>query len=225
MKFATNEITVFKNFNELETTKDNGYIKGYASVFGSVDEVGDTIDPCAFDAVLATKYMPAMYFNHDSWELPIGRWDSLEKDTKGLIISGQIDLSRKDGQEIYNAIKFGSVKGLSVGMRLLKKDIEETDNGRIIKNVKSLLEVSICAMPCERNAQITNVKSLLSDVKTVRDFEDCLRDLGLSKNEALLLCSKAKSIFGHGEHDEIEQKNLEIEQLVAQKLSNINKLF
>lgn len=66
MRLTTNELTIFKNINELNTTNEAGFIKGYASVFGSVDEIGDTILESAFDNVLNSKYMPAMFFNHQS---------------------------------------------------------------------------------------------------------------------------------------------------------------
>ncbi len=195
-----------------------GYVEGYASVFNSVDSVGDTIHPDAYKAVLENNEMPKMFFNHDEYSLPIGKWTSMEVDEHGLLLKGQLNLELEEAKNIYSSLKFGSLNGLSVRILYQRKDVQKMDNGtRLIKSVARLPEVSIVTIPCEQKATLTNIKSL----STVRDFENALRDLGASHKEALTLISQAKRLFGNqSDSDNRENVNKEL----AVRLNRISQL-
>lgn len=202
---------------------EKGYVEGYASVFNSVDSVGDTIHPEAYKNILASGEMPKMFFNHDTWGLPIGKWLSMETDEKGLLIKGQLNLELDEAKAIYSSLKFGSLNGLSVNILLRKGDTEKMENGtRLIKNVVRLPEVSIVSMPCEQKATLTNVK----DLSTVRDFENALRDLGASQKEAMTLISYAKRLFGNQRDSDEEKKQKEMaeRQILAERLNRISQI-
>ncbi len=196
---------------------DAGYVEGYASVFNSVDSVGDTIHPDAYKSILENGEMPKMFFNHDNYGLPIGKWTSMEADEKGLLIKGQLNLELDEAKDIYSCLKFGSLNGLSVRIMYRRKDVEDHDDGtRLIKSVIRLPEVSIVSIPCEAKATLTNVKSLA----TVRDFENALRDLGASQKEAMALISHAKRLFGtQSDSDYRKSANKEL----AERLNRISQ--
>ena len=197
---------------------EKGYVEGYASVFNSVDSVGDTIHPDAYKNILESGELPKMFFNHDSWGLPIGKWNSMEVDEKGLLIKGQLNLELDEAKAIYSSLKFGSLNGLSVRLQFRRADAEKQSDGtRLIKNVVRLPEVSIVSMPCEQKATLTNVK----DLSTVRDFENALRDLGASHKEALTLISQAKRLFGtQSDSDNKDSANKEL----AERLNRLSQI-
>ena len=89
------EIVKTLSFDETEIkfTGDGkqGIFEGYASVFNNTDSDGDIILPGAFKNALANQTRKvAMFFNHKTWELPVGKWDSLAEDEKGLYVRGQL---------------------------------------------------------------------------------------------------------------------------------------
>lgn len=171
---------------------------GYASVFGGVDSYGDTIIRGAFDGTLRANGKPKMFFNHDSWSLPIGRWTKAKEDEKGLFVEGELTLGNPQAQAVGAALRHGTVDGLSIGYYLKKGDFDETEDGRVIRKVSRLVEVSVVTFPADDAARIDaeSVKSELEEIETVRDFERFLRDAGrLSNGLAKALVSRAKIVF------------------------------
>ena len=161
----------FKTASVVEA-KDEGVISGYASVFNKVDSYGDTIDPKAYDAVIASKELPIMLFGHDSHSVPIGKWVSLEKDEVGLKVTGQLNLNNAKAKEVFDAIKFGSLTGLSVGFSVNEDgyDIKDEDEGFgfLIKNIERLYEISVVPLPADNFARIAECKSL--DLDAINDI-------------------------------------------------------
>jgi hypothetical protein len=190
---------------ELKTSPPNAgtmEFSGYGAVFNNVDGYSDVIAPGAF-----TKYLekvtegkdqwPLMLSQHGGWGLtaqdltPIGVWTGLHEDEKGLHVTGTLaDTPR--GQEAYTLIKMQprpAYSGLSIGFHAV-----ETVNGkkgdsfaRMIKQI-DLVEVSLVSRPANDKAQILSVKS--ANDFTEREFESYLRDLGLTKKEALVVISQ-----------------------------------
>lgn len=169
--------------------------EGHGAVFGNRDLGGDVITRGAFKGTLAEHQAngtrPAMLWMHDPHK-PIGRWDSISEDAKGLKVKGTLadtDL----GNEVRELLKMKAVSGMSIGFRTLERDF--TDDGtRIIKAV-DLWEVSVVTMAMNPLAKVTGVKSQLSAsgeyVPTQRELEHMLRDLGMSRNVARSFCAKA----------------------------------
>ena len=179
----------------LFTPLEEGVIEGYASVFGGVDSYGDMIEPTAFDNVLKSGQKPLMFYQHDRWSLPIGVWEELSVDEKGLKVKGRLNLELEEAREVYSALKFGSLNGMSIGFRMKDKDYEYDDEDIChIKNISELLEISIVNFPADKEARIDNVKSEeLDGLHDIRDCEHYLRELGISKKMAQKLISVVKS--------------------------------
>jgi len=179
----------------LFTPLEEGSIEGYASVFGGVDSYGDTIEKTAFDNVIKSGQKPLMFYQHNRWSLPIGVWESLSVDEKGLKVKGRLNLELAEAREVYSALKFGSLNGMSIGFRMKDKDYEYDDEDIChIKNISELLEISIVNFPADKAAQIDSVKSEeLDGLHDIRDCEHYLRELGISKKMAQKLISVVKS--------------------------------
>lgn len=162
-----------------------GKISGYASTYNNPDLSGDVMLPGCYDAVLnkinSSGVMPVMFFSHDHWSVPCGTWDEINSDEKGLYVSGRINRDLESGQEIYSALKFGSMSGLSVGFSFSPDGAEDNDAGGFdFKSIDDLFEISICAMPCNPHARIDEVKAF--DVESIKDYktaERYLRDVGV----------------------------------------------
>ena len=196
---------------------ESGKISGYASTYNNPDLTGDVMLPGCYDAVLnkikSSGVMPVMFFSHDRWSVPCGTWDEINSDEKGLYVSGRINRDLESGKEIYSALKFGSLSGLSVGFSFSSDGVEENDSGGFdFKTIDDLFEISICAMPCNQNARIDAVKSF--DVESIRDYktaERYLRDAGsFSREQAKTFISCLKSVFDR-ERDALRTKAAEKE--------------
>jgi HK97 family phage prohead protease len=182
---------------------ETGRFDGYASVFGGVDAYGDTIVRGAYESTLRANGKPKMFFNHDSYALPIGKWLAAREDEHGLFVEGELTLGNPQSDAVRAALKHGTVDGLSIGYYLKKGDFDETEEGRVIRKVSKLIEVSIVTFPADDAARVDlgSVKSEDIDaIETIRDFERFLRDAGgLSKGLTAALVSRAKIVFAQGE--------------------------
>ncbi|MDW3568249.1 HK97 family phage prohead protease [Enterobacter asburiae] len=192
------EIVKTLSFDETEIkfTGDGkqGIFEGYASVFNNTDSDGDIILPGAFKNALANQTRKvAMFFNHKTWELPVGKWDSLEEDQKGLYVRGQLTPGHSGATDLKAAMQHGTVEGMSVGFSVAKDDYTIIPTGRIFKNVQALREISVCTFPANEQAGIAAMKSV-DGIETIRDVENWLRDsVGLTKSQAVGLIARFKS--------------------------------
>lgn len=190
---------------QIKLQADNATFEGYASTFGNIDSYGDTIVKGAYADTLKQNGLPKMFFNHDSYEVPLGKWVKAVEDDYGLLLTGEFTPGNAKAEEVRAALKHGTVDSMSIGYSLKAGDFDETENGRTIRKVARLLETSIVTFPADNFARIdlTSVKSIdfetvLPECKTERDIERLLRDAGLGKWEAMALVSRAKTIFAGG---------------------------
>lgn len=203
-----------------------GTFTGYASVFNGVDSYGDTILPGAFIDTLKTTW-PKMFVNHDMWDLPVGKWLSIEEDSTGLIVTGEFTPGMDDAADTYAALKHGTVDGLSIGYVLKSGDYDDRQpgesgfgEGRIIKRVSRLVEISVVTYPADDAARVNNVKSEIDSLQNISDFERCLRDLGgFTRSEALHFATKFKAtILSDSATDENAKKLLNRINQLSSKL-------
>lgn len=208
----------------LFTPLEEGSIEGYASVFGGVDSYGDTIEKTAFDNVIKSGQKPLMFYQHNRWSIPIGVWEEMSVDEKGLKVKGRLNLELEEAREVYSALKFGSLNGMSIGFRMKDKDYEYDDEDIChIKNISELLEISIVNFPADKEARIDNVKSEDRDLNDIRDCEHYLRELGISKKMAQKLISvikTAKAAVSDSQKSEDAKLAAELEK-IQQKLNHI----
>ena len=185
--------------SEVKTEGEAGVFKGYASKFNGNDSYGDTILPGAYaEAIQSVQKLP-IFLNHATDEVPIGVYSLIKEDEKGLYVEGALTLGIQKARDVLEAIKAGSLNGLSVGIFLKKNDYELKDpddiwSGRVIRKVSGLREISVCTYPADDRARIHAVKTE-PGAKTVRDLEEMLRDAGFSKSDAMAFISNAKAII------------------------------
>lgn len=173
---------------------DAGVIEGYGSIFGNVDKGGDKVMPGAFADSIAQALKGArtikMLWYHDPTQ-PIGVWDELVEDGKGLKVKGRIILEVARAKEVLALIKAGVVGGLSIGYRSLKDRMD--GDVRLLEKL-DLLEVSPVTFPMNDKAKVTSAKAEgcddiieklgAGDRLTEREFEKLAKGLGLSNSQA-----------------------------------------
>lgn len=192
------EIIKTLNFDETEIKieKGRGIFEGYASLFGVRDSEGDAFMQGAFTEALLKQSQgrkTAMHFNHQSYEIPIGKWLSLNEDSKGLYVVGELTPNLSKASDISAAIEHETITGLSVAGYTNKESYMVQPEGRDIVKVAVLREISVCVHPMLENAQFSLRKSL-DGVNTIRDIEDWLRDSAkFSKSEAQAFIAHFKS--------------------------------
>jgi HK97 family phage prohead protease len=189
--------TISLNNVELKMDEAQEGFVGYASVFDGVDSYGDTIERGAFKNVIESGLMPKMFFNHESWKLPVGVWKSMEEDENGLVMKGDFIDGYQKSQDVKAIMKAGGLDSLSIGFMMSDSDFEEKDGLRTIKNISDLIEVSIVNFPADKAARVdlSSVKSDLELINNLRDFEHFLRDAGgFSKSLTQAIIAKSKHL-------------------------------
>lgn len=165
---------------------DDGSIEGYASVFGVKDNWDDIIVPGAFLATLnahkSAGTMPAMLWQHED-DKPIGIWQEMVEDARGLRVKGQLALETVRGKEAHALLKLGAINGLSIGFISKTWSYDVDADVRTLTEV-DLWEVSLVTFPANQDARVTSVKSSPDDIEAPKDAERILRDAGFSKSDA-----------------------------------------
>lgn len=190
---------------------EQGVIEGYGAVFGTVDSYNDVVAKGAFDASLAESaksgIQPAMLWQHDPGE-PIGVWTSLKEDAKGLLVKGQLADTQR-GRDALTLLKMGALTGLSIGYSTVSYQYDEKTDIRTLTEVK-LWEVSPVTFPANSDARVSRVKS--ADL-SVNEFEEILRDVGFSRQEAKRI---AASGFHEGRQRDVDVAPIESVRALAE---------
>ena len=142
----------------LARVTSEGLFEGYASLFGLVDLGRDRVAPGAFRDCLASKGPGAvkLLWQHDPVH-PIGVWEAIEEDAKGLFVRGRLDLAVAKAREVHALMRSGAVDGLSIGFRTLRSRKEAATGVRILEKL-DLWEVSIVTFPMLPAARVSSVK-------------------------------------------------------------------
>jgi HK97 family phage prohead protease len=123
----------------------DGRIQGYASLFDVVDGGGDAVAPGAFAAALRrADRKPKLLWQHDPAR-PIGVWETLREDARGLFVSGRLLTEIQSGAEAAALLRAGAIDGLSIGYRAVKA-ARGTGGGRRLLEI-DLWEVSLVTFP------------------------------------------------------------------------------
>ncbi len=124
---------------------------------GSVDRMGDTIDPAGWD-LTAFKRNPVALFGHDSGAPPIGRACNVQ--VEGARLMGDIEFADANtyafADTIYKLAKGGYINTVSVGFMPTKYELsKDPDRPWGIDFLEQeLLEISVVPVPANANALV-----------------------------------------------------------------------
>jgi hypothetical protein len=155
-----------------------------------------------------------MLWNHDAHQ-PIGVWEDLAEDAKGLWGKGRFLLDIQRAREVHTLAKNKAIGGLSIGYR--EEDTDQDGAVRLLKKL-NLYEISPVTFPANRRARIESVKSERmdefarrlrdGDPMPIKDFEDILREAGVPKSMAVAIASHgyAKAIRSESEGEKADNQ-------------------
>jgi len=138
---------------------DEVEIEGYASLFWTRDLNEDVTAAGAFGESLARTGAGGvkMLHQHDSAD-PIGVWDEITEDARGLYVRGRILAVTPQARLTAALVRAGALDGLSIGFRTVKARPDESGRLRVLTEVE-LWEVSIVTFPMLPGAKITHIRT------------------------------------------------------------------
>lgn len=163
--------------SDLKSVGDSGKFSGYAAIFGNVDDGKDRVQQGAFKEIVRNRAGKVVTLYMHGVRDPIGL-AIVGQDTKGLYFETQLELADPTARRAHTLMKAEIIDGMSIGFDVLENGATFTEDGiRELHSLK-LWEISPVTFGMNPLARVEAVKHLAGEVKTVRDFEAFLRDVG-----------------------------------------------
>jgi HK97 family phage prohead protease len=144
---------------DLKRVEPDGTFSGYASLFNTEDMGRDIVLPGAFRDSLRERG-PAgikLLYQHNPAE-PIGVWENLKEDSRGLLARGRLMLAVARAREVLALMRAGALDGLSIGFRAVTGKRDARTGIRRLARI-DLWEISIVTFPMLPEARVAQVKS------------------------------------------------------------------
>ena len=202
---------------------ERGSFEGYGSIFGNVDLGNDVIQAGAFQkSIKKTGPKGVKLLYQHKTDMPIGVFESIEEDQKGLKVKGRLAMGTQAGRETYELMKMGALDGLSIGFKPSAKgaSYDPKTRRRMIKEVE-LMEISVVTFPMNPRAKIRKVKG--QDV-SIREWENGLRDaFSLSRSEAKIAAKAVQDAFCLRDAEIEEHFEVDAVKQLTQKLKSLKE--
>ncbi|MEP4195379.1 MAG: HK97 family phage prohead protease [Aliishimia sp.] len=161
----------FAKFGDSLAVTDGTEIEGYASLFGEGDQGGDVVGKGAYAASLKGAAKDGrkikMLWQHDPAQ-PIGVWDDVREDAKGLWVKGRLLEATQKGREAAALIEAGALDGLSIGYRTVRASKDE--KGQRLLTELELWEVSLVTFPMLPSARVAAKADNTAEADLMRDL-------------------------------------------------------
>lgn len=157
---------------DLKSVATDGVFEGYASLFDRTDLGNDIVLAGAFAEPLRRRGAAGirMLFQHDPAQ-PIGVWDTLREDAKGLFVRGRLLRDVARAREVLSLMRAGAIDGLSIGFKAVRARRDRARGLRLIETV-DLWEISVVTFPMLPDARIAAVGPLPAPPRTGHIPED-----------------------------------------------------
>lgn len=188
MKIKNDQGRIVVPFSDFHYKASTRTFSCYGNVKNFIDHVKDrSVDGCFRKSIENHRKngtMPKMLWMHNPYELPVGTWQHIEEDSKGLFYEGSFSKSSR-GQDIQVLAEEKALDQFSIGYSVQ----QEKWNTQL--NCNDLLEVDIketswVNFACNEASRLVEIKSKLEDgsLLTKRELQELLRDYGLSKRQS-----------------------------------------
>ncbi len=162
-----------------ETDQELGTFTALVSAWVE-DRQGDTIDQSAFDQSIqdwqsSGKYLPLL-FEHSTKAVGSIDPDSMHTTEEGLVVSGEVDRSTDEGEQVWRQIK-DNTASFSIGFASESRP-RKRGKGREITEI-DLLEISATSTPVQGAARVLDWKSATSGEETESPDLDDMTDAEL----------------------------------------------
>ena len=167
--------TKFRRFDGELALREGAEISGYASLFGATDQGGDVVQRGAYGGSLSKLAAQGrgvkMLWQHDPTQ-PIGVWDEVREDGKGLFVRGRLLLEVQAAREAHVLLQAGAIDGLSIGYRTIRA--EKAAGQRLLHEIE-LWEVSLVTFPMLPEARVQTSVSDEADPSAGDEVDPALR--------------------------------------------------
>ena len=146
-----------------------------------------------------------MFINHASDSIPVGQWTEFTFDDEGMTAKGQLFMNTSQGQDLYQVMRESPVMfgGVSVGAyaedyHMVNADGEPDQGDEAYFQITKggLREVSVVMYPNNLEATVSKLEFFRQDgTADLKILELALRDVGLSKSDAVAAASTFKKVF------------------------------
>lgn len=168
--------TKFRRFDGELALKDGAVIAGHASLFEAADQGGDVVQKGAYAASLARLKREGvgvkMLWQHDPTR-PIGVWDEVGEDERGLFVKGRLLLEVQAAREAHALLQAGAIDGLSIGYRTLRS--EKGVGGRRLLHEIELWEVSLVTFPMLPQARVQAAEAEAAEADLAQTLAETFR--------------------------------------------------
>ncbi len=149
--------------------------EGYASLFGVPDSSGDVVARGAFANSLARRgpSKVRLLYQHFAHE-PIGVWEAIREDARGLYVRGRIVTDTQRGRECLALLGEGALNGLSIGFRTLRAKRDAKTGLRHLLQIE-LWEISVVTFPLLAGSRVTAVGAVVDTANEIRRAAAALR--------------------------------------------------
>lgn len=160
--------TKFTRFDSDGPTLNGTVIEGYASLFDAADQGGDVVKRGAFqrslEEISSGRRTLKMLWQHDPTQ-PIGVWDEVRADDRGLYVKGRLLDGVAKGREAQELVTAGAIDGLSIGYRTVKarKARGEGHPAQRFLTDLDLWEVSLVTFPMLSSARVASKSAYSED--------------------------------------------------------------
>lgn len=137
-------------------------VSGYLSAFGNIDSDNDIIAKGAFAKSIAERKDKIFYLLQHNWEKPLGKFQTLTEDEKGLYFEAEISKTSY-GNDLLQLYADGVINEHSIGFNTVQAEVEKSSGVRTIKEVK-LWEGSAVTLGANSATPFTGFKSALKDL-------------------------------------------------------------
>lgn len=144
---------------EVKSIDAQGRFAGYASVFEVVDNQRDVMSKGAFTRTLNGRVHEIKLLWQHAQDEPIGVFDRMFEDARGLYVEGLLLLDVQRGREAHSLLKAGAISGLSIGYSPVRYTIDAQSGVRRLAEVE-LWEVSLVTFPANEAAGVTVIKQM-----------------------------------------------------------------
>ena len=204
--------------------EEEGVFVGYGSIFGNKDLGNDVVEKGAFlKSLNDTGARGVKLLWQHKTDQPIGIFEEIREDKKGLKVKGKLALGTQGGSEAYELMKMGALDGMRIGYRAdpAKQKYDEKNKRRLLKEL-DLMEISLVTFPMNPRARIQAVKG---EEMNIRDLEKGMRDaFSFSRSDAKVAAKAVHDTFN--QRDAEEKDDIELLEAIRQTttfLTNLTK--
>jgi HK97 family phage prohead protease len=114
-----------------------------------------------------------MLYQHDPLQ-PIGVWDEIREDDRGLFVKGRLTTGVARAREVLSLMRAGALDGLSIGYRTVRGRTDGKSGVRQLLEV-DLWEISVVTFPMLPEARVAAVKGQAALLAAIRDATAAMR--------------------------------------------------